>query len=283
MLRTRVEADVRVKRPADRRRVAPVPLRVALIAAVSALLAVVFGAGDGFWLAMPAVLLAGSMATTPVGTAACAGPVLAAGAAAASLGSSASLPPLWLMVTVPAACLIVLQGMAGRLRRERDAMEHAAFSDSLTGVANRRLLMSVAEHEIARHSRADERFTVVMLDLDGFKLLNDRYGHAAGDQMLRDVAAELTHTLRNQDTVARLGGDEFCVIAPQTGNPRPLAEKIVAAVGAASGGPLELRTSVGLAVFPEDGTTIELLLRTADERLLSAKRRLHAGAQKRAA
>ena len=212
-----------------------------------------------------------------------AGPVLAADAAAASLGSAGSLPALWLLVIVPAACLVVLQGMAGRLRRERDAMEQAAFSDALTGVANRRLFMSVAEHEIARHSRADERFTVVMLDLDGFKLLNDRYGHAAGDQMLREVASGLSRTLRNQDTVARLGGDEFCVIAPQTGNPRPLAEKIVAAVAAASGGHLELRTSVGLAVFPEDGTTIELLLRTADERLLSAKRRLYGSAQKRAA
>ena len=80
---------------------------------------------------------------------------------------------MWLTLIVPAACLIVFQGLARPLRRERDAMEHAAFSDTLTGVANRRLLMSVAVYEIARHSRADERFTVVMLDLDGFKLLND--------------------------------------------------------------------------------------------------------------
>jgi diguanylate cyclase len=283
MLRKRVEADVRAKRPADRRRVAPAPLRVALIAAVSGLVAVMVGASDGFWLAMPGVLLAGSIAATPAATVAYAGPVLAANAAAASLGQAGPLPPLWLVVVVPAACLMVLQGTARRLRRERDAMEHAAFSDSLTGVANRRLLMSVAEYEIARHSRADERFTVVMLDLDGFKLLNDRYGHAAGDQMLRDVAVRLSRALRNQDTVARLGGDEFCVIAPQTGNPRPLAEKIMSAVVAPSAGHQELRTSVGLAVFPEDGTTIELLLRTADERLLSAKRRLHASAQQRAA
>ena len=205
---------MRAKRPADRRRVAPVPLRVALIAAVSALVTALVGGSDGFWLAMPAVLLAGSIAATPAGTLACAGPVLTADAAAASLGRGGSLPALWLVVIVPAGCLMVLQGMAGRLRRERDAMEHAAFSDALTGVANRRLLMSVADHEVARHSRADERFTVVMLDLDGFKLLNDRYGHAAGDQMLRDVAARLSRTLRHQDTVARLGGDEFCVIAP---------------------------------------------------------------------
>ncbi len=281
MLRKRGEADVRATRPADRRRVAPAPVRVVLIAVVSGMVAALAGGSDGFWLAMPGVLLAGSIATTPAGAAVCAGPVLV-GAAAASLGTG-SLPTLWLAVIVPAGCLAVLLGQGRRLRRERDAMEHAAFSDSLTGVANRRLLMSVAEYEIARHTRADERFTVVMLDLDGFKLLNDRYGHATGDQMLRDVAVGLTRALRSQDTVGRLGGDEFCVIAPQTGNPRPLAEKIVSAVAAASGGHQELRTSVGLAVFPEDGTTIELLLSTADERLLSAKRRLHTNVQKRAA
>jgi diguanylate cyclase (GGDEF)-like protein len=282
MLRKRGEADGRAKRRADHRRVAPAPLRVALIAAVSGIVAALVGGSNGFWLALPGVVLAGSIATTPAGAVACAAPVLAVAAVAASLRTPGSLPPLWLVVVVPAACVAVLHAVAGRLRRERDAMEHAAFSDALTGVANRRLLMAVADYEIARHTRADERFTVVMLDLDGFKLLNDRYGHAAGDQMLRDVASRLARELRSQDTVARLGGDEFCVIAPQTGNPRPLAEKIVTAV-AAAGDHHELRTSIGLAVFPEDGTSIELLLRTADERLLSAKRRLHGNAQKRAA
>ncbi len=168
---------------------------------------------------MPGVLLAGSIATTPAGC----GRLRGAGArgrccsrfarpelARRRSGSScSSLRPVSLF----------LQGTARRLRRERDALANAAFSDPLTGVANRRLLMSTAEHEIARHRRADERFTLVMLDLDGFKLLNDRYGHAAGDQMLRDVAVGLSRALRSQDTVARLGGDEFCVIAPQTGNP----------------------------------------------------------------
>ncbi len=108
-------------------------------------------------------------------------------------------------------------------------MQNDALSDPLTGLANRRLLMSMAEYEVARHRRADARFAVVMLDLDGFKLLNDRYGHAAGDQMLRDVGAALTRALRSQDTIARCGGDEFCVIAPETEDPRVLAERIVTA------------------------------------------------------
>ena len=282
MLRNRVDADARARRSRNRP-VAPAPLRFALIAALSGLPAVVVGGPSGFWLGLPAVLLAASIGSTFVATLACAVPVLIVDAVAASALAGSSIPALWLVVCVPAACIAVLHGMARRLRRERDAMERAAFSDPLTGLANRRLLMSVAEHEIARHHRARERFSLLMLDLDGFKLLNDRYGHAAGDQMLCDVAAVLEQALRSQDTVARLGGDEFCVIAPATADPRPLADKVIAAVSEASHGHEELRTSVGIAVFPEDGTTIERLLLTADEHLLSAKRRLHGMSQRDAA
>jgi diguanylate cyclase (GGDEF)-like protein len=284
MLRTRrVDGDVRTRRPPNRRNVAPAPLRVALIASLVGLLSGVIGGPGGFWIGMPGVLLAASIGSTATGTLICAAPVVIADVAVASLAPGSAIPPLWLVVLVPAASVAVLHGMGSRLRRERDAMEQAAYSDSLTGLANRRLLLSVAEHEIARHHRANERFTVVMLDLDGFKLVNDRFGHAAGDEMLCDVASVLTQALRSQDTVARLGGDEFCVIAPATGNPRPLAEKIIGAVAHASRGHEQLHTSIGIAVFPDDGSTIELLLRTADERLLSAKRRLHGTTQRRAA
>ena len=283
MLRKRVDADVRASPSRNRRRVAPVPLRVVLIAVLVGLLARVVGGSDGLWLGLPGVLLAASMGATIAGTIVCAGAVLVADVTGATLAPGSLLPPLELVLLVTGGCVAVLHLIGGRLRRERDAMERAAYSDPLTGLANRRLLMSVAEHEVARHHRARERFTVVMLDLDGFKLLNDRFGHAAGDQMLCEVAAELTRALRSQDTVARLGGDEFCVIAPATDNPRPLADKIMAAVGRASRGHEELRTSVGIAVFPDDGTTIALLLSTADERLLSAKRRLHGTAERRAA
>jgi diguanylate cyclase (GGDEF)-like protein len=283
MLRKRVHADVRVSGPHGRRRVAPAPLRVALIALLVGALAGLIGGPGGFWIGLPGVLLAASIGASGWGTLGCAVPVLAVDAAVAGAVPGSSLPPLWLVVIVPAGCVAIMHETGRRLRRERDAMEQAAYSDPLTGLANRRLLMSVAEHEIARHHRADERFSVVMLDLDGFKLLNDRYGHAAGDEMLCDVASGLTGALRSQDTVARLGGDEFCVIAPATGNPRPLAEKIIDAVSHASRGHEDLRTSIGIAVYPDDGVTIELLLRTADERLLSAKRRLHGTKQRRAA
>ena len=278
MLRIRVDADVRAERSRGRRRVAPAPLRVLLITALVALLAGVIGGPDGLWLGLPGVLLAGSIGVTTAATIACAAPVLVADIAAVALVRGGAMPPLWLSGSVAAACLLVLSGVARRLRVDRDLMEQAAFSDPLTGVANRRLLMSVAEHEIARHRRAGERFAVVMLDLDGFKLLNDRFGHAAGDEMLCAVAAGITQALRSQDTIARLGGDEFCVIAPATANPRGLTDRIVGAVAQAAGGQQELQASCGMAVYPEDGATLELLLHAADERLLSAKRTLYSSA-----
>lgn len=283
MLRKRVDADVRVSRARGHRRVAPAPLRVGMIALLVGLLAGVIGGPGGFWIGLPGVILAASIGSSGWSTLACAATVLLVDAAVAATVPGSTLPPLWLVVLVPAASVGILHAMGSRLRSERDAMERAAYSDPLTGLANRRLLMSVAEHEVARHHRAAERFSVVMLDLDGFKLLNDRFGHAAGDEMLCDVAAGLTEALRSQDTVARLGGDEFCVIAPATANPRPLAEKISDAVAHASRGHEELRASIGIAVFPEDGSTIESLLRIADERLLSAKRRLHGTGRRRAA
>jgi diguanylate cyclase (GGDEF)-like protein len=258
-------------------------VRVILMTVIAGLLSALVGGSDGFWLCVPGVLLAASVARTGAGAVWCATPVLLASVLAASAVHRGAVPPVWLVVLVPGACLLVLQSVGRRLRRERDAMEHAAFSDPLTGLANRRLLMSVAEYEIARHHRADARFIVVMLDLDGFKLLNDRYGHAAGDQMLCDVADALRGALRSQDTIARLGGDEFCVIAPETENPRALADKVVTAVAEAATGYESLQTSVGLSVFPEDGTTIELLLRTADDRLMAAKRRRRGRPQRHAA
>ncbi|MDE3134419.1 MAG: GGDEF domain-containing protein [Acidobacteriota bacterium] len=273
-----MDADVGAKRSRGRRRVAPAPLRVLLIAALVALMAGVIGGPDGLWLGLPGVLLAGSIGVTTAARFAGAAPVLSADIAAVALVRGSAMPPLWLSWSVAAGCLLVLSEVARRLRAERDQMELAAFSDPLTGVANRRLLMSVAEHEIARHRRAGERFAVVMLDLDGFKLLNDRFGHAAGDEMLCAVAAGITQALRSQDTIARLGGDEFCVIASATANARGLTDRIVGAVARAASGQEELQASCGMAVYPEDGATLELLLRVADERLLSAKRRLYGGA-----
>jgi diguanylate cyclase (GGDEF)-like protein len=168
----------------------------------------------------------------------------------------------------------VLIGVRNRLEAERDALRASALSDPLTGVANRRSLLERIDYEIARHSRSRRSFALVMLDLDGFKLLNDRFGHPAGDDLLRDVAAALGHVIRDQDTVARVGGDEFCVLAPETDGPgaEHLTGRVESAVARVAAGLDALGASAGAAVFPHDGTTAAALFEAADQRLLGVKR-----------
>jgi diguanylate cyclase (GGDEF)-like protein len=114
-----------------------------------------------------------------------------------------------------------------------------------------------------------------MLDLDGFKQLNDRFGHPAGDDLLREVAAAVARAVRDQDTVARMGGDEFCVLAPETdpAGTEQLAGRIMRAVGGVTAGIEVLGASAGVSTFPLDGSAPEELLEAADQRLLDSKRR----------
>jgi diguanylate cyclase (GGDEF)-like protein len=210
--------------------------------------------------------------------------VVLAAVVAALMGGEAA----WLCAPVSCAAVAVLGRRQVQLERERDTLRRHALSDPVTGVANRRSLLVRADYEIARHQRAGHSFALVMLDLDGFKALNDRFGHAAGDDLLRDVAGALRRAMRAQDTVARFGGDEFCVLAPETdqrGTER-LATKVTQAVRDVSVGVGTVAGSVGVAVFPLDGTSAVELMQVADERLLAAKRRRPAGAgraQRRAA
>jgi diguanylate cyclase (GGDEF)-like protein len=159
-------------------------------------------------------------------------------------------------------------------------MRRWALTDPLTGAANRRGLGERVEYEVARHSRSNRRFTVVVIDLDGFKAVNDRFGHRAGDELLRDVAASLREAMREQDTVARLGGDEFCVLAPETGRAGAdhLADRISAAIRRVTTGLDTLSASVGVAVYPDDGTTPLAVLDAADAAQMASKR---AGAGRR--
>lgn len=194
----------------------------------------------------------------------------------------------WLCAALTVACAAALRQRLAVLERERDSLRRDALSDPVTGVANRRSLLARADYEIARHRRAGQTFALVMLDLDGFKQLNDRFGHAAGDDLLRDVAAALRRAMRAQDTVARFGGDEFCVLAPETGaqGTERLAGKVSQAVRDVSVGMETVGGSVGVALYPADGRTAAELMHAADERLLEAKRRRPAGAgraQRRAA
>jgi diguanylate cyclase (GGDEF)-like protein len=264
----RPAASPRMRRRASRARVAT----VALLTAGTVVLA---GGGEAFWLSLPAALLVTALARSRVGALVGAAAVTAAaGLPLAGWLRVRALPSPGLALLVVAASVLVLVAARERLERERESLRSVAESDPLTGIANRRLLLSRAEYEIARHLRARQKFALVMLDLDGFKLLNDRFGHTAGDELLCDVAAALSRAMRGQDTVARIGGDEFCVLAPQTDklHAMPLARRIADTVSAATAGIETLRASVGIAVFPDDGRDAAALLHAADTRLLSAKR-----------
>lgn len=253
--------------------------RVVAIAAACAALAAVAPAGESYWLCVPAALAAATQCRRLPGVILVTALVLvAAGAPTLARAHGPRRPALWIALVAPIASVAVAQVTRRRLERERDGLRDFALTDPLTRVANRRLLLVQTEHELARHRRTRRPFTLVMLDLDGFKALNDRFGHDAGDDLLRDVAAALTRAMRAQDTVARLGGDEFCVLAPETdhaGAQRLLA-RVTGAVAAVAAGMDHVRASAGAAVFPADGTDAAALMRVADDRLLAAKRERHA-------
>jgi diguanylate cyclase (GGDEF)-like protein len=258
---------------------------VLLIAAVTAGAAVVVGGGSGFWLCIPAALLVASQSENRAQTAAGIGIVVLAAAAPDLTLSNHPLPDPGLVLFVLLLSLAVLLIVRDRYEREAKRLRQSASSDPLTGIDNRRSLLTRIEYEITRHARTRRGFALVMIDLDGFKGLNDRFGHLAGDDLLRDVAGALRHTIRAQDTVARIGGDEFCVLAPETegqGIAR-LEHRVLRAVAGVTAGVDALQASVGIATFPADGQSPETLLQAADERMFGAKRALGSGRPRRRA
>ena len=258
---------------ADRRfRVAA---RVALVAVIAAAVVILAGGGSAFWLCLPAVLLACAYPRTRAGMMLGAAVVVAC-AAAPALASEGSrpLPSAALLVVVPAGIVAVFVVVRERLEREIHRLHRFAYADPLTGTANRRCMVERINYEVARHSRSRGSFTILMLDLDGFKRLNDRFGHGAGDELLCDVAGAIKEVIRAQDTVARFGGDEFVVLAPETDaqGARRLTARIAQAIGTVTAGVDGLSASSGAAVFPEDGRSALSLLDAADQRLLQVKR-----------
>jgi diguanylate cyclase (GGDEF)-like protein len=249
--------------------------RVTLIAAATMLLVAGSGGGEAFWLTVPLALLAAGPARDWSAAAAGAALVTLSGSLPAMIEPSLGPQPSpALVVAVVGGSVAVLVAVRARLAAEREAMRRWAHTDPLTGAANRRGFGERIEYEVARHDRQRRRFAVVMIDLDGFKLVNDRFGHHAGDDLLRDVAASLREAVRDQDTVARLGGDEFCVLAPETdsGGGAQLAERVTSAIRRVTTGLDTLSASVGVAVYPDDGRTPLAVLEAADAAQVAAKR-----------
>ena len=161
----------------------------------------------------------------------------------------------------------------------KEKAEALATHDFLTGLPNRVLLEDRVSRAIALARRNQSRLAMLFLDLNGFKRVNDTFGHGCGDTLLVDVARRLEGSLRESDTVARLGGDEFVVLLPElriVEHAEAAAKKVIDAMASTpfdgGGHKLDVTFSIGIAVFPEHGQDMRELLANADHALGVAKR-----------
>lgn len=170
--------------------------------------------------------------------------------------------------------------VAAALSRERrqQELQKKAFVDRLTGAANRALLDDHMERVFARARRSHERIALYYMDLDGFKPINDRYGHAAGDDVLCEVTRRLTRAVREYDVVARIGGDEFVVLQPVCGersSVEAMGQRLRGAlnepIALSDGTVVRVSVSLGIATFPADATNPTDLLARADAAMYREK------------
>jgi diguanylate cyclase (GGDEF)-like protein/PAS domain S-box-containing protein len=159
-------------------------------------------------------------------------------------------------------------------RRLEDHLRQQAAKDPLTGLANYRHLVETVDVEIKRSERTAREFTLLFLDLDGLKQINDRFGHLVGSQALCRLADVLCICSREIDTPARFGGDEFALVLPETGrdSAKLVARRICQRL-ANDGREPKVSVSIGIAIYPKDGETIDALLGAADLALYSMKAR----------
>jgi diguanylate cyclase (GGDEF)-like protein len=165
-----------------------------------------------------------------------------------------------------------------RRREQEERAQHLAMHDSLTGLPNRRALIVQLEQVLKRCARHQRLAAILFLDLNGFKAVNDRYGHQAGDELLRQVAQRLTRLMRATDLVARLGGDEFVVLSEEIGEDEDvcriigkITREIAAPFTLEAGLVVTISTSAGVAIYPEDGEELDGLLSRADSAMYAAK------------
>ncbi len=185
------------------------------------------------------------------------------------------------------AAMLRIKKLQDQLRSTRRSLEEQSVTDALTGLKNRRFFDERFPEEFRRAQRYGDPVSLMMIDLDHFKQVNDQFGHQMGDVVLRDAAQVIKASVRDPDICARYGGEEFAVILPKTHLSgaltvaervwRGLKEKVyrqeVPAVGQAGMVEVRVTASLGLAFFPsKDITSAELLVKFADEALYQAKR-----------
>lgn len=157
------------------------------------------------------------------------------------------------------------------------AILRMAYQDSLTGLPNRSLLQDRLVQALKHAKRHRQKVTLLYLDLDGFKAINDTFGHGIGDELLKVVGDRLQNQLRSSDTVARLGGDEFLILLPEAGRVRAgsiIAGKILSEIRRPymiSDRKIQISASIGMAIYPNDGRSAETLIKKADQAMYAAK------------
>lgn len=177
---------------------------------------------------------------------------------------------IWNLQKFLVAIGMLMVMLEDQVARNRDLALH----DDLTGLPNRRLFDDRISQAILQGARTGSKTGLFLLDLNGFKGINDSFGHQAGDEVLRAVTANLTRVLRSSDTLARIGGDEFAIIASNLRAPDTLMELIHSAISVpitVSGSEIVVTASVGLAISPEDTLSPENLSRLADARMYAEK------------
>lgn len=156
-------------------------------------------------------------------------------------------------------------------------LEKLALHDALIGLPNRRLLMDRLELTLSHAQRNKSATALMYLDLDGFKQINDTLGHDAGDILLRMVATQLLSVVRKEDTVARIGGDEFVIVLRDLNHELDLTRLVTKLIKAVAqpcsihGNDVSITVSVGIAIYPANGDTVETLMKSADLAMYAAK------------
>lgn len=182
-----------------------------------------------------------------------------------------------LLDSPPNATLLVSFIDISQRKALEEQLRQMALHDSVTGLPNRTLLAEHLEHAFTLAKRHQNKVALLFIDLDHFKAVNDRFGHEAGDALLRQIAQRLSGCLRASDLAARLGGDEFVVVLEELQQPEQamaVARKIIAELGLpyrTAAAEITVGASIGVALYPDHATQADLLLRYADQALYTSK------------
>lgn len=168
--------------------------------------------------------------------------------------------------------------LAADIKRSKDMLRLLSETDEMTSLQNKRSFNQILSKEIKKAARYSRMFSILLIDADNLKEVNDNYGHGAGDQLIKVLANTMKESLRTSDVVARIGGDEFVVLLPEADHKHAMeaGERICTAVANTSfnreGQRINLSVSIGIAGFPEDGQGLEEIMDNADHALYRSKK-----------